>query len=267
LWTCLGLSLAGMGVAVWSQAWTAPAGAGVLVPPIFAVLAVAGLARRLPAQNVVAVAALLVLAGGAVEWISARTDFPLGPRRFGPAAGEPAPWPMPWPRWFWWLGAVLTVRGVARLILRPARSHAWYGFLVLGLAGLLAGLTAVLIEPVASDVLGWWRWDMRPGAAASAEIPWLVGMPNMMVALLLQAVATPWLLNKRPVLQPTDWAPLWIWCAGFALLCGAAAQAGRLRWALAEASVGTGVALAAVWAGRYRKAVAPAVTRSLPEAF
>jgi uncharacterized membrane protein len=167
-----------------------------------------GIARRLPTQNVVGVTVVGGMMGLALDLLDVHTGLPFGGRSFEDGAG--AQWAsVPLLMVPFRLTLLLVGRGVARLVLKRHRSLEYYGFWVLGLATLLAVYEWVLIESVASH-LHWWRWiEFQGGTLAGAPLAYWMGTP--VSTLLVLAFLTPWLLNKRPVPQPVDFHPLWIW--------------------------------------------------------
>ena len=184
-----------------------------------------GLARRLPLQNVVAVAAL---AGGiafAVLWIGAVTDIPFGRREFSGHLGERLAGRVPWTLPFLWLTLTVAGRGVARLILRPWRKLTYYGLWVMGVATALSLAFDLALEPTAL-AREWWRWEALPGTPAWHAAPWVNFLGWTMTTLVIYGFTTPWLLNKQPVKQPTDWHPLLVWVSLLLLLATGGALAG-----------------------------------------
>ena len=167
-----------------------------------------GIARRLPMQNVVGVTVVGGMMGFALDILDARTGLPFGGRSNEDGTG--ARWAsVPLLMVPFRLTLLLLGRGVARLILKRHRSLEYYGFWVLGLATLLVMGEWVVIESVAAH-LHWWRWiEYQGGTLAGAPLAHWMGTP--VTTLLVLAFLTPWLLNKRPVPQPVDFHPLWIW--------------------------------------------------------
>ncbi|MBI3192701.1 MAG: carotenoid biosynthesis protein, partial [Pedosphaera parvula] len=109
---------------------------GLLITGTAATLIVSS--RRLPAQNVVAVAALIGLGAALITFLSDRTGIPFGSRtcteRFGGVGFSILPWPIP----LLWICVLLNSRAVARLILRPWRRTGHYGVWLIALAAALA---------------------------------------------------------------------------------------------------------------------------------
>ncbi len=201
---------------------------------LFVVLAagttLVSLARRLPVQNVATVAALILLIGSGVESLGAITGIPFGAHTFTDNLGnrlfETLPWPIPWA----WIVVVLLSRDVARLVLRPWRQTAYYGFWVIGLA---AGLTVLLdlgVEPYATLFKRYWLWMPTSHAWNWYGTPWVNFMGAFLTTGFMLVVTTPWLINKRPVLQPPDTHPLVVWLLlNLLLVTGNAAH--HLWWA------------------------------------
>ena len=167
-----------------------------------------GIARRLPMQNVVAVAVGGALMGFALDVLDAHTGLPFGNRTYEDGSGV---------RWGnvpllmipFRLTLLLMGRGVARLVLKRHRRLEYYGIWVLGLATLLVVAGLMMIESVAAH-LHWWRWiEFQGRTVAGAPLAYWIGSP--VSVLLTLAFLTPWLLNKRPVPQPVDFHPLFIW--------------------------------------------------------
>ena len=168
-----------------------------------------GIYRRLPAQNVLSVVSLAALLGYLVELLNHATQIPLGHRMFndrvGPVLAGVA-WYQPW----MWVALAISGRGVARLILRPWRKLQYYGLWVMGVAIGIALLTSIIYEPMGAHEGWWWRENLAGiwawyGAPVASWLGW------GMALLLIYGFTTPWFLNKKPVKQPTDWHPLWVW--------------------------------------------------------
>jgi len=179
-----------------------------MVWPIATLSLLVGLSRRLPVQSMVAAA---VVGGGMLygaDWLDVQTGLPFGPRQFAiPVNGEPNLVP-PWMPCLW-LTLLLTCRGVSRLVLKRHRDWEYYGLGVLGLSCCLVTAELRLLEPVA-QYGGWWRWaESKSWVAGGAPAVYWLG--SWTVTLLTLAFITPWLLNKRPVPQPVDFHPVWIW--------------------------------------------------------
>jgi uncharacterized membrane protein len=171
------------------------------------------LARPLPGAKVLIAAGLIAIAGGGVQAIGALTAFPFGPFSYTSEVG---------PRWFgvipWWLpavwvSAVLTARGVARLILRPWRKTKMYGFWVIGFATGLTTVWNLAGEPYATRVAGCWVWLPTKLPFHWYQMPWTNSLGWALLTLLLLAFTTPLLINKYPRSRRhrVDYQPLVVW--------------------------------------------------------
>jgi uncharacterized membrane protein len=184
-----------------------------------------GLGRRLPLQNVLIAAALIATICGTVLTLAAFSSLPIGPAQYSERLGARFLHVLPWPLPVLWAVALLSARGVARLILRPWRPGDCYGFWVIGVAGLLAVLFDLAMEPFAVLGNGWWHWGSPKSGGSWYPAPWgsLLGWFGATVASLL--LTTPWLINKRPVPRPADHHPLIVWLLlNFTLAVGNAAR-------------------------------------------
>jgi uncharacterized membrane protein len=169
-----------------------------------------GLARRLPEQNLFVAATLITAISFTIEIVAVKTRVPFGPRGYTDALGGKifgVPWPMP----LLWLVVIVNGRGVARLILRPWRKTTYYGFWVIGLAGLLAVFFDAGLEPFASRAKHYWFWERSDNVLSWHSAPWVNFLGWFVTALGILGFTTPWLINKQPVKQPTDYHPLVIW--------------------------------------------------------
>ena len=221
-----------------------------LLWPLAAATLLVGLARRLPLQNVVVTALLAGGIGLAVHWIGGVTDVPFGRRESSGLMGDRLLRHVPWGLPFVWITLAIACRGVARLILRPWRKLTYYGFWVMGVAALLSLLTALAPEPFA-HARAWWVWETPRGVWAWHTAPWVDFLGWLLTTLAIYGFTTPWLLNKQPVKQPTDWHPLLVWGLLSAFLTLGNALAGA--WdAVVLVSVGAGYAVhRAVQGGRW----------------
>ncbi len=213
---CLALLLAALGL-VWVRAWLPqpPLGGARWPEGLLVLLATAGTlaaqARQLPAQNVALSSAVIVSLAALAQAIGVWTGTPLGP-----FAGTFQPGGLAI-EWMFWasvlcLLALLTARGVARLLLRPRQGSANYGLAVLGLTVLLALVFDLALEPFVTSLpapgsqrlpgrldFGWYG------------TPWLVFPARAGAALLMLLCATTSLINKRPGTTPPDCHPLAVW--------------------------------------------------------
>jgi uncharacterized membrane protein len=202
---------------VWLNLWTPFPGFGDarwpngLLLALTAATILSSLTRQLPTQNVLLASVIITLIAGAVQTFGAKTSIPFGPFVYLPAIGpqlfEPLPWALP----IIWLIAILTARGVGRLILRPWRKTRSYGFWLMGLT---AGLVVVFdlgFEPFATHVNHFWLWNPTRAGLYWHVTPWVNFLGWAGTSLLILAFATPSLINKKPVKQPPDFHPLIIW--------------------------------------------------------
>jgi putative membrane protein len=169
-----------------------------------------GLARRLPEQNVLMSAAIIAVIAFVIAVVGDRTAVPYGPRTYseylgGKIAG--VPWPMP----LIWIVVIISCRGVARLIMRPWRKTTYYGFWVIGLACLLAVWLDLGLEPFAARVKRFWFWQTSTDVLNWYSAPWANFLGWGVTAFGILGFATPWLINKQPVKQPTDFHGLVLW--------------------------------------------------------
>lgn len=232
LWFASGLALAALTL-VLLEAFTSfqPPGkpgwpeAALVCLVCFATLA--GLARQLPAQNVLLAAAVIAVVGGSAHLLASVSAIPFGPIHFneetGPRLFDQLGWSMP----LLWIIAVLNSRGVARLILRPYRKLRSYGFWLIALTVVLTVLFDTALEPVATSVKLFWFWLPTKipltwyGAPISNFAGWI-----LMTGLIL-AFASPALINKnqRSRKSRPDYHPLVIWTTGMVALATVAAKA------------------------------------------
>ena len=169
-----------------------------------------GLARRLPEQNVLMAATLIVAISFAIAGVAEKTGVPFGPRTYTDALGARifgVPWPIP----LVWLVVIVNGRGVARLIMRPWRKTTYYGFWVIGLTCGMAVVFDESLEPFATRVKHYWFWETRVNVPGWYSAPWVNFLAWFAGALGVLGFTTPWLINKQPVKQPTDYHPLVLW--------------------------------------------------------
>jgi uncharacterized membrane protein len=202
---------------VWFNLWTWFPGFGEARWPngVLLVLAAAttltGMARQLPAQNVMLASVVIVFVAGAVQAVGARTAIPFGPFIYLPAIGETLLEPLPWAVPIIWLIAVLCARGVGRLILRPWRKTHSYGFWLMGITAALVVLFDFSLEPFATHVERFWFWNPTRAGLYWYRTPWVNFVGWAVTTLLILALVTPSLINKKPVKYPPDYHPLIVW--------------------------------------------------------
>ena len=151
------------------------------------------LARELPWQNVLLAAAVIGgIAGGAsaVAWFLGWPGFFAGTSEWAlfqfPGAGSA----------LLWIVALLSSRGVARLILRRRRESSFYGFE-------LIGLTTVLAATLDLEILDRFSWKYN----------WERPLVRLLTALLIQVLITPALMRKKPGKVAPAFHPLYVWTA------------------------------------------------------
>lgn len=206
---CLGLALIGVGPSATFGLQT------LWFDGAFYSLAVAltlvSMARRLPVQNVAACALIAASAAGLVTAVGARTGMPFGrfeytftfaPALLGIQAGV-----IP----LVWTALLLNSRGVAKLMLRPWRREEHYGYWLLGASSGLAVLAGAGHEAFAVQFRHYWIWRGSTPTTDWYGTPWMDFATWLAIAALGLAMATPWLISKRPVQQPQDFSPLWVW--------------------------------------------------------
>ena len=200
------------------------------------------LGRRLPGQNVLLAAAFITFMVGAIETLGVKTGAPFGPFIYTEAAGQTLFDPLPWAVPLLWLVVLLNARGVARLALRPWRKTRNYGLWAISLATLFVMMFDVALQPFASQVQGYWRWQSTklPPTWFSTPVTNFVGRGVM--ALLILAFVTPALINKKPVKRPRNYQPLVVWVVlGLYLALGEITHG---LWLAATATLGMTVATA-----------------------
>ncbi len=171
------------------------------------------LSAQLPAQNVLLAAVIISFIGSAMNCIGSVTGIPFGPVVYsqdgGPLLFNLISWTMP----LIWIIAILSSRGVARLILKPWRKIRAYGFWLIGLTTILALLFDCGLEPFATRILHLWLW--RPtkitfdwyGTPVTNFLGWIV------TALLILAFSTPALMKRKPAKSSPNYPPFIIWIA------------------------------------------------------
>ena len=67
------------------------------------------------------------------------------------------------------------------------------------------------LEPFVTRVRHYWFWDTHVNVLNWYSAPWVNFLGWFAVALGVLGFTTPWLINKQPVKQPTDYHPLVLW--------------------------------------------------------
>jgi hypothetical protein len=205
--------------AVWAQLWRPWSSPGharwIEAGLILALMAntLGSLARQLPAQNVVLVAAVIALFAGAADILCALTAVPFGPVVYDPQNAGPAffhvlPWSIPLIR----IVAMLNSRGVARLILRQKRRSPNYGLWVIALTVGLLVIFQLSLEPYATQVKHYWAWKPTKLASDWYSSPWVNFLGTAVLGTLILLFVTPALINKSPhPPAPPPYHPLIVW--------------------------------------------------------
>ncbi|HWX19534.1 MAG TPA: carotenoid biosynthesis protein [Candidatus Binatia bacterium] len=183
---------------------------GLLVV-LAAATTLASLARQLPGQSVLLAAVIIGVIAGAAHSLGALTGIPFGPYTYTEAIGQQLFEPLPWAVPMMWIVIILNSRGVARVILRPWRQGPNYGWWLIALTVLLVVLFDVGLEPFATTVKHYWKWQPTriPVDWYGAPVVNFVGWA--LTALLIVFFVTPSLLNKKPVKFPPNYYPLFVW--------------------------------------------------------
>ena len=176
-----------------------------------AITSLLALGRRLPVQNVVMAAAVIMVISGGVIGVGTMTGVPFGPFVYSEALGEKIFNVLPWSIPLIWIVIVINSPGVARLMMRPWRKTNFYGFWVIGLTCLLAVILDLGLEPFAVYVKNYWVWRMPDSVAAWYSAPWINFLGWFVATLAILVFATPWLINKQPIKRPIDYHPLITW--------------------------------------------------------
>ena len=204
--TCLALFLVQF-VVLWVRLWAPSPGFwhGHWLEAILLITATAAtlssLARELPAQNVVLAGGLLALAGLGLESLNAAFGVPFGLIRFSPTVGPlffgHVPWCMP----FLWVMTLLSARGVARFLLAPVRTNPNYGFYILGLTVLLVSAFELSFQSFALRIGHYWDWNSGALFRGWMETPGVEWLGRAVTTLIIMALVTPLLIDKKPTPQ------------------------------------------------------------------
>jgi len=184
-----------------------------------AVSTLLALGRRLPMQNVLATATIIMSISAAVMSLAAFSGIPLGPIHYTVHVGDQLFDILPWPVPLVWIFLIVNGRGVARLIVRPWRKTNYYGFWVMGVTCLLAVIFDLGLEPFAVYVKDYWIWQTPKSVLAWYTAPWVNFLGWFVTSLAILIFYMPWLINKQPIKQPTDYHPLVLWLMFNAWLC------------------------------------------------
>jgi hypothetical protein len=192
--------------------------------------------NTLPLQNILLATGILAACVVGVVGLNAWVGFPFGRLQWVRAVERcPACGPHLW-LVLVSVVALFSARGVAKLLLLPRKGGAHYGYWLLALSALLATLPLVGFDLLATQVKSWWHWENVAWHWQGIALPNLAGwfLANV-IALLL---ATPALIDKRPVQPPPGLRPLAIWFAlNAGCLAGSAARASDAAVAVLAAPV------------------------------
>jgi hypothetical protein len=210
---------------VWTGLWLAhrPFGPTRWPEGLLLVLAAANtlmaMAEELPWQNVLLASVIITFASGLIQGLAI-----LAGASFGSMMNSAATWS----RALIWLVAILNARGVARLAIARWRTCPFYGSWLIGVTILLVGFFGFglrYLEPAGVDPHQYRQVKLatvKPEAAPALSLLWWA-----VAALPALALATPSLINKRPVEPPLPRQPLFCWLLLNSLFAGASCLHGR----------------------------------------
>ncbi len=213
----------------------------------------AWMSRGLPLQTVLLGVAIITLIAAGITMLAVRTGIPFGSFKLQTLVDSEILEGLPWPVLVFWVAALLNCRGVAKLILRPWRRTSYYGFWVIGLTGLIMACLAGVCDPFATHIRHYWVWRADHTGLTWFGAPWLMFPSWALMTVLILAIATPVLIDKRRVPHGPDYVPLAIWSA-LMLVPGVALA---VRGIIAPAIVCSGALLVfgglAVWGGETKR--------------
>ncbi len=184
----------------------------LLAPVLGCVAAMAALAFRLPLQNVATLSAILWLFSAALLACATASALPFGQRTYSGEIGLLILGKVPLAAAFQWVAIVLASRETARLALMPWRRSRRYGYWVIAAAAVLAAVTDLSWEPIASQARGLWKWQEAAAGAGWYSAPWSNWIGWVISVAVMLAFTTPWMIVKRPGLPslrphaPAVWA-------------------------------------------------------------
>ncbi len=186
-------------------------GASVLVLALATTLI--SISAQLPAQNVLLAAVIISFIGSAMNCIGSVTGMPFGPVVYsqdgGPLLFNLVSWAMP----LIWIIAILSSRGVARLILKPWRKIRAYGYWLIGVTAVLVLLFDCGLEPFATRIVHLWLWRQTKITVDWYGTPVINFLGWLMTALLILAFSTPALMKRKPAKSSPNSPPFVIWIA------------------------------------------------------
>ena len=168
------------------------------------------LCRQLPAQNVLLAAVIIGLISGVVAFVGLKTAVPFGPFLFSQDV-QPQFQGLPLFVPLVWIVTVLNSRGVARLILRPWRKTRTYGWWAIGLTVVLCVAMDLGWEVFAGPEKRYVYWAPTKFPVSWHGVPISNFMGWIVTLLLILAICTPALINKRHTRSTPDYQPLLVW--------------------------------------------------------
>ncbi len=158
-------------------------------------VALLSLARELPIQNVLLVAGIIPVVVSLAHKLAAVAGIPLAPKL--PSSHF---WILP----MIWLVTLLVSRDVARLILAQWRRAPIHGLRLIGLTALIVALGEFGLEH-------FWSAQADLNGLGSPPISAFNAVWWAALAVVAQVLATPALIDKKPLLRPLNFSPLALW--------------------------------------------------------
>ena len=140
-------------------------------------IALAMLSRRLPAQNILSMAVLVILTSGLMELAATRFSFPYRSTRA--LSENEIAMALSWAAPLLWLATTLLAREFMRFTFRPMKGTVVY-----------AGGTILVSSLFVTAV-----WFFIAPDTQRGHLPDLTG--RLITAILLQLLISPWLIDKR----------------------------------------------------------------------
>jgi hypothetical protein len=171
-----------------------------------AIVSLAIYGRRLPWQNVVAIAAIVLGGTGLLEIVNARSGIPLGKIVFLPPFGAKLFGVLPWPLPIIWLVVLLNSRSVSELILKSWRENPNYGLWLLALSSVLAGFLLFNFQWHGLEIRHDWAFPKKGNGSALLALN-----ARFLLTPVWHILLTVWLINKNPNRPKLDLYPLSVW--------------------------------------------------------
>lgn len=185
---------------------------GAMVLPILAATAaLAQLSRRLPAQNIVCIAGIILLFSGAMVACSAVSGVPFGEMDFTEKAQPKIFKNLPVWLPLWWVAILVTCRETARLVLQPYHKNRYYGFWMIGLAAVLAVIIDLGWEPFSVHVKNYWTRPSDEDTATWYSAPYGNFVGWIVTTVITLGFCSPWFMSKKPVRQPVHFHEAIVW--------------------------------------------------------